>query len=37
VDLADVVTKSSLAGAFSWALKRLALTPGANIKTPGKG
>jgi rsbT co-antagonist protein RsbR len=37
VDLADVVTKSSLAGAFSWALKRLALTPGANLKTPGKG
>jgi rsbT co-antagonist protein RsbR len=37
VDLADVVTKSSLAGAFSWALKRLALTPGANFKTPGKG
>ncbi len=37
VDLADVVTKSSLAGAFSWALKRLNQTsPGSALRAPGK-
>jgi rsbT co-antagonist protein RsbR len=37
VDLSGVVTKSSLAGAFQWALQRLNLTVGASRRAPGTG